>query len=83
MEVTRIAFNRVFFIRNGRIKALLVYVHSMYILIVYFYVSYFCLVDVRLKQDTLRLIPVETILKDFENASLRLHPLFHKPRECH
>ena len=30
---------------------------------VYFYVSYFCLVDVRLKQDTLRLIPLETILE--------------------
>ena len=27
-----------------------------------FYVSYFCLIDIRLKQDTLRLIPLETII---------------------
>ena len=29
----------------------------------FIYVSYFCLVDIRLKQDTLRLIPLETILE--------------------
>ena len=29
----------------------------------FFYVSYFYLVDIRLKQDTLRLIPLETILE--------------------
>ena len=29
----------------------------------FFYVSYFCLVDVRLKQDTLRLVPLETIFE--------------------
>ena len=28
-----------------------------------FYVSYFCPVEVRLKQDTLRLIPLEPILE--------------------
>ena len=28
-----------------------------------FYVSYFSLVNIRLKQDTLRLIPLETILE--------------------
>ena len=28
-----------------------------------FYVSYFCVVDVRLKQGTLRMIPQETILE--------------------
>ena len=33
----------------------------MFVLILY--VSYFCLVDVRLKQDTLRLVPLETILR--------------------
>ena len=29
----------------------------------FFYVPYFCLVDVRLKQDTLRLVPLETIFE--------------------
>ena len=29
----------------------------------FFYVSYFCLVGIRLKQETLRLIPLETILE--------------------
>ena len=28
-----------------------------------FYVSYFCLVDIRLKQDTPRLVPLETIFE--------------------
>ena len=35
-----------------------------------FCVSYFCLVDVRLKQDTLRLLPLETIL-EWELASVK------------
>ena len=50
-------------LQNSKIEELilkdLTFICKLYIL----YVSYFCLVDVHLKQDTLRLILVETILE--------------------
>ena len=60
---SRIAFEGKFsnfFCRNFLKSAYRIYLLNV---CVFFYVSYFCLVDVRLKQDTLRLIPLETILE--------------------
>ena len=48
------------YLQNSRKSAHVKYLVNLF---VNFYITYFCLVDIRLKRDTLRSFPFETILE--------------------